>query len=102
MNAVLAIPVVFAVETTFRTSTCDPILKVCGSSVVIFATFPAHSAPETNLKFLNSSAFERVTDVGEKYFWISVVPAPRTLFESWIIYPSTGAAPGVTVSFGTT
>lgn len=63
---------------------------------MIFAIFDDQEALEINLGFLSSVELDKVEEfVGSKYFWISVVPKPITLLDSWIIYPSIGVLPKV-------
>ena len=85
---------------TLTTCTSDPTLKLCGSSVVIVATFADHSAFAMNLKFLNSFLLERL--VLPKYFVISSLLAPIVVAVSCKINPSTGGLAAVTLgaSFG--
>ena len=78
----------------FRSNT-----KLCGSSVVIVATFADHSAFAMNLKFLNSFLFERLP--APKYLDISVSD-PIVVLVSCKINPSTGGLAVTSPSFGIT
>ena len=85
LYAEFATPVVLLVLTIFRTSTCEPIVKSWGSSVMTFAIPPDQFAFAINLGFLNSVEFDNVAVVGLKYLMTSVVPVPIVLLDSWMI-----------------
>ena len=84
LYAEFATPAVLFVLIIFRTSTCAPIVKSWGSSVIIFAVPLDQFAFAMNLGFLNSVEFVSVAVVGLKYLTISVVPAPIVLLDSWM------------------
>ena len=84
---------------TLTTCTSDPTLKLCGSSVVIVATFKLQVALEINLKFLKSFLFERSPE--PKYFDTSL-DDPMDVLVSCRIYPSTGGLAVAEPSFGIT
>jgi hypothetical protein len=78
----LAVPTGLLALTMFLISTSEPILRLWGSSVKIFATLLLQFAPAMNLKSLCSLTLPIVTEEGLKYDATSVSVAPVALEES--------------------
>jgi len=90
LNAEFATPVVFSVLVILMISTSEPIVRLWGISVIIFAVLLDQVASAICLGFLSWVESESVCVVGLYKNPTSVSVAPIEVLDSWSTYPSKG------------